>query len=70
LGDSGIAGRQVGAGDVKIEDGLPVGFVLGMQERKRLGFVLRAQAVLFAGGRVLTVKNARSAEQDESRFHG
>ncbi len=45
------------------------GFVLGMQERERLGFVLGAQAVLFAGGRVLAVKNARSFEQDESRFH-
>ena len=58
----GVGGRQIRPGDVKIEHGLPVGFVFGMQQRKRLGFVLGAQAVLFAGGGVLAVKNARPVE--------
>jgi hypothetical protein len=35
----------------------------------RFGFVLCAQAGLLPGNGVLAVKNARSAEQDESRFH-
>ena len=40
-----------------------------MQERQRLGLVLRAQAVLFAGGGVFGVKNPRPVKHDESRFH-
>jgi hypothetical protein len=35
----------------------------------RFGFVSCAQAGLRAGNGVLAEKNARSAEQDESRFH-
>ena len=54
---------------MQIEHGLAVGFVFGMQERERLGFVLGAEAGLFAGGRVLAVINARSPEQDKSLFH-
>ena len=41
----------------------------GAEQDGRLGFVLGAQARLLAGNGVLAVKNARSAEQDESRFH-
>jgi hypothetical protein len=48
LGKGGIARRQVGAGNVEIERGLPVGFVLGMKEREGFGFVLGVKAVLFA----------------------
>lgn len=69
LGDLRVGRGQIRPGDVEIKHGLPVGFVLGMQEREGLGFVLGAEAVLLASGRVLTVKNARSAEQYESRFH-
>jgi hypothetical protein len=31
---------------VKIKHGLAVGFVLGMKQRQRLGFILGAQAVM------------------------
>ncbi len=46
-----------------------MGFVLGMEDRKRLGLVLGAQAVLLARHGVLAVKNTRSPKQDKSRFH-
>jgi hypothetical protein len=69
LADGGIACCQIGASDVEIKNGLPVGFVFGMQERERLGFVLRAEGGLLARGGVLAVVNARSFEQDESCFH-
>ena len=68
LGNLGVGGGQVGPRDVEIQDGLTVGFVFGMQEGERFGFVLRAQVDLFARGRVLAVVNAGSAEQDESLF--
>jgi hypothetical protein len=54
---------------VEIEHWLAVGFILGMQEREGFAFVLRAQTVLLAGGRILAVINPRSAEHDESLFH-
>ncbi|HXI69270.1 MAG TPA: hypothetical protein VNN22_02820 [Verrucomicrobiae bacterium] len=41
---------------MQIKHWLAVGLVLGMEDRKRLGFVLGAQAVLFAGGGVFGVK--------------
>ena len=69
LGNLGVGRGQVGARDVEIEDGLPVGFVFGMQEGEGFGLVLGAEAGLLTGGRVLAVENARSAEQDESLFH-
>ena len=53
-----------------VKHGLLAGFVLGMPKRQEFGLVLGAQARLFAGGRVLAVKSAPSAEQDKSRFHG
>jgi hypothetical protein len=37
-----IGGRQIRPGDMQVQDGLPVGFVLGMQEREGFGLVLRA----------------------------
>ena len=46
-----------------------MGLVFGMEDRKRLTFVLRVQAVLFAGGGVFGVKNSGSPKQDEFRFH-
>ena len=69
LGKCGIGRRQVSASDLKIEDGLPVGFVSGMKEREGFGLVLRAQTDLFPGRRVLAVINTRSPEEDESLFH-
>jgi hypothetical protein len=40
-----------------------------MEDRKRLGFVLGAQGMLFAGGGVFAVKNTRPVKHDESCFH-
>jgi hypothetical protein len=54
---------------LKIENRLPVGFVLGMKDGQGFGLVLGAQAVLFARHGVLGIKNSGSPEQDESRFH-
>ena len=51
---------------MQVQDGLPVGFVLGMEQRQRLGFVLGAQTVLLVGGGVFGVKNSGSPKQDES----
>jgi hypothetical protein len=39
----------------EIQDGLTVGLVLGMQERERFGFLLRAQADLFASEGVFVI---------------
>jgi hypothetical protein len=54
---------------MQVQDGLPVGFVLGMEQRQRLSFVLGAQTDLFVGGGVFGVKNSGSLKHDESRFH-
>jgi hypothetical protein len=54
---------------LQVKHGLAVGLVLGMEDRKRLGFVLGAQAVLLPGGGVFGVKNSGSPKQDELRFH-
>jgi hypothetical protein len=54
---------------LQVKHGLAVGLVLGMEDRQRLGFVLGAQAVLFARGGVFRVKNFGSPKQDEFRFN-
>jgi hypothetical protein len=64
-----IGGRQIRPGDLQVKHRLPVGFVLGMQESEGLGFVFGVQAVLLARQGVLAVINARTLEQNESRFH-
>ena len=69
LGNFGVNSRQIRPGDLQVQDGLPVGFVLGMKDREGFGFVLGAQAVLLARHGGLAVINARSSEQDESLFH-
>ena len=69
LGNFRVGRGQVGPGDMQIEDGLPVGLVFGMQKGEGLGFVLRAETGLLAGGRVLAVVNSRSPEHDEFLFH-
>jgi len=56
-------------GNLQVKHRLAVGLVFGMEDRKRLGFVLRVQAVLFAGGGVFGVKNSGSPKQDEFHFH-
>ena len=43
-----------------------MGFILGMEDGKGLGFVLGAQPVLLARHGVLAVVNTRPLEQDES----
>ena len=64
-----VGGRQIRPGNLQVKHWLAVGLVLGMEDRKRLGFVLGAQAVLFARGGVFGVKNSGSPKQDEFRFH-
>lgn len=64
-GNLRVGGCQIRPGDLQVKHGLPVGLVLGMEDRKRLGFVLGAQAVLFARGGVFGVKNSGSPKQDE-----
>jgi hypothetical protein len=53
---------------LQIKDWLAVRFILGMQKRERLGFVLGAQAVLLPRQVFLAVINPRSLEQDELVF--
>jgi hypothetical protein len=62
----GVGGRQIRPGDLQIQDGLAVGFVLGMKQCQSLGLGLRAQTNLFAGGRVFGVKNSGSPKHDET----
>ena len=50
---------QINLGDLQIHGRLPGGFAL----------IFGAQTGLSAGRRFLGVENARSSEQDESRFH-
>jgi hypothetical protein len=65
----GVGGRQIRPGNLQVQYRLPVRLVLGMEQRQRLGFVLGAQGMLFAGGGVLGVKDPGSPKQDEFRFH-
>jgi len=65
----GVGGCQIRPGDLQIEQGLAEGFVLGMQERQRVRFVLGPQTGLLLGGGVFAVENFVAPEEDESRFH-
>jgi len=69
LGNLAVARGQICPCDVEIEDGLAVGFVLGMQQREGFAFVFGPQAGLFAGRRVFAVVNLATPEEDESLFH-
>ena len=42
LGNLRVGGRQIRPRNMQVQDGLAVGFVLGMQEREGFGLVLRA----------------------------
>jgi hypothetical protein len=68
-GDADVGGREVGAGDLEVEDGLANGFVLRVEERLRFGRVLGSEADLFAGGRVFGVEDAVAPEEDEPLIH-
>ena len=61
---------HVGPGDLAVKGGLAKRLVLCVEKRVGFGLVLCAEALLFVGGGVLAIENARAAEQDESRFHG
>jgi len=69
LGNLRVDGRQLCPSDLQVKHWLAVGLFLGMEDRKRLGFVLGAQAMPFARGGVFGVKNSGSPKQDEFRFH-
>ena len=64
-----IARGEVGAGNLNVEMRLPEGFVLGVEQRVGFALVARAQAGLFACGRVLARVNAGPAKQDETELH-
>jgi hypothetical protein len=50
-----VADRQIGAGDLKIDGGLLLRLVPGMQEAKRRGPIMGAQALLFSRDAVVDV---------------
>ena len=66
----GVARRQIGAGDLQIQDRLPERFVFGVQDRQGVGFVPGPQAGLLAGDGVFAVVNPCAPKQDETCFHG
>ena len=53
----------------RLSAALPVGFVLGMEQRERLGFVPGAKAELVARKLCFAEKDTASAEEDGPRFH-
>jgi hypothetical protein len=55
LGNLGVGRGQICPRNMQVQDGLPVGFVLGMKQRQSFGFVLSAQAVLLPGTRPVAV---------------
>ena len=69
-GDGGIGRRQVGAGDLEVEDGLAGSLVPGVEEGVSFRLAAGAEAGLFAGGGVLGVKDPCAPEQNEPLIHG
>lgn len=65
----GVAGGQVGAGNLQVEDGLPERLIARIEQGDGFALVLGAQAGLLAGGGVFAVEDARAAEQDKTLFH-
>jgi hypothetical protein len=56
-------------GLVEIHRGLVGGLVFDVDQAQGVGLVLRAQAGLFAGGRVFGVINPEALKQNEPIFH-
>ena len=69
LGNLRVGRGQIRPGDVQIGDAATYASFLECRS-EGFAFVLGAKAVLFAGDGVLGIKDARPAEQNESRFHG
>ena len=67
--DFRVARRQVCPRDLKVQDGLLAGFVLGVEQAQCCGLVLRAKACLLAGFTVVGPEIIPPAKHAESRFH-
>ena len=67
LRPSGVAGREIGAGDFQVERGLALGVVLGLDHLSGFGLVGGFKAGAFAGGFVHAVEPASAmAAVDET----
>ena len=65
-GHGRIAGSQIGAGNLDIQECLPERFIPGVKQNGGFMLVAGSEAGLFASGRVLAVEDAGAAKQDET----
>src|ERR1039458_784207 len=68
-GDLRVAGREIGAGDLQVDGGLPLRLVLGVKQSPGLCPVASMEAVLLAGGRVFAIEDFTALKQDEPLSH-
>lgn len=68
-GGQRVAVPQIHPGDLAVEAGLALGLIFTVEQGAGFGLVLRAQADLFAGDRILGIIHPGAAEHDVVMIH-